>query len=283
MKKIKLLSMLNYWLKYKELLFTDHKEFIVGDGEKRRIFIDRGSDILFVAHIDTVQTPVLKKHHKSRIWAAGLDDRLGCGLASELSRFMDVDLLICDLEESAKSSGQYHDLKDYNWIAEFDRSGDDVVTYDMDDDDFLTALHKHFTLGWGTFSDLCLLNTKSCCVNIGIGYHHAHSEDSYVDINQLNIQLDRFRKFFYEFKDTKFTQDEDKMRNNLYLNSQYYGSTPGYRRDDWSNQRDVYDTSEFRECEYCGHLGAEDVFNYKICESCFEEMSNAYLYTTWNK
>ncbi|HDY67366.1 MAG TPA: hypothetical protein ENH85_06230 [Candidatus Scalindua sp.] len=173
MKKTKILDLLRYWLQPRSTILKDFRDNLIGEGKTRRIFIDRGSDVLFMAHIDTNCAPELKKHAGNRLWAAGLDDRLGCALASHLAECWGVDLLLCDFEEEAKSSGQYHELKDYNWIAEFDRNGGDVVTYDLDNDEFLENLNRYFKVGWGTFSDLCMLNTTACCVNIGIGYKHA--------------------------------------------------------------------------------------------------------------
>jgi hypothetical protein len=269
MKKTEVLSLLSYWLKNKAAIFYDYKEYILGEGKERRIFIDRGSDILFVAHIDTVCTPRLKKHQGNRIWAAGLDDRLGCGLAYVLSAKYKTDLLICDFEEAAASSGQYHNLKDYNWIAEFDRNGGDVVTYDLDNDEFLAQLNKYFEIGWGTFSDLCLLNTSACCVNIGIGYQHDHSEDSYVDLAVLNNQLHKFQRFYDACNLMKFEQDPEKMKYNHWGYEHIYGNS--------FYDNDIYDN--YRECDYCGNIGSEEVWGTRICQQCFETLEANYLYS----
>jgi len=260
MKKKKLITHLRYWLQPRDILIQNALKAgdLLGTYLDRRIFVDRDSDILLMAHIDTIQTPQLKKHYGNKIWAAGLDDRLGCTLASILSAELKTDLLICDFEEEAKSTGQYHELKDYNWIAEFDRNGGDVVTYDLDNAEFLEALKEQFKIGWGTFSDLCTLNTQSCCVNIGIGYKYDHSIDSYVDLTIMNSQISKFRKFFHKYKNQKFVQDGNKtiyFYNNFW--EQYY-----------------------EECDFCGNIGAKDVFGVRICESCFDSMSTDYLYNS---
>jgi len=155
---------LKYWLNPKENIFADFDSFILdsNDPNKHRIFIDRGSLILLVAHIDTVQTPKFIKKTKKRIWAQGLDDRLGCTIAYQLSEELNTDLLICDNEEKCRSTGQFHELKDYNWIAEFDREGKDVVTYDLDCESFRNAISEYWKQGFGTFSDILKLQTTTC-------------------------------------------------------------------------------------------------------------------------
>lgn len=285
MKKSKVVDLLKYWLSPKATLFKAHKEFLLDsepqvivkngfeqfiDNPARRIFIDRGSKVLFVAHIDTVQTPQFKKEKSNRIWASGLDDRLGCMLTSELSRILNTDLLICDYEESAATSGSHHDLKDYNWIAEFDRNGGDVVTYDLECDEFVSALEKYFNLGWGSFSDICSLRTTACCVNVGIGYKHDHSEDSYVDLEVMNNMIEKFRRFYYEFKDTAFVQDPDRM----YGNNRYY--------QDYFN-RDMYGANNYSQCDYCGNIGAEEIHGARICQECFETMTSNYVYADFEE
>ena len=247
-----MIKKLKYWLKSKEILFADFKRFTLDykDLNKRRIFIDRKSDVLFVAHIDAVQTPKYIRTRKTksgklkRIYAQGLDDRLGCMLAYELSNEFDADLLICDNEEKFQSTGQYHRLKDYNWIVEFDRAGNDVVTYNLDSPKFLTVLSEFWNVGIGACSDISELETTTCCMNIGIGYEFAHSKDSYVDVKTLNKQLDKFRTFYSLYADTKFEQEL---------------------------------TDNFMECEICyGNYNVAETFGYLICEDCFNVMFNNY-------
>ena len=224
------------------------------DQEKRRIFLDRGGKVLFVAHLDTVQKPKYRKRKKNKIYASGTDDRLGCHIAYKLSKELKEDLLLCDNEEQAKSTAKYHDCKDYNWIVEFDREGEDVVTYDLDCTAFITELRNDFRIGFGSFSDICSLNTTACCVNIGIGYRNGHSTKSYIDSLVLSRQIDRFRKFYERNKDIKYTKD---IKNTW-----------------WQNTHQLYG---FEECEICGCLG-EKFHNWCLCEDCFEQVLNHYFY-----
>ena len=289
MKKKEVLELLEYWLQPKEDILNDLQEHRIGFvkmvsathiEDQRRVFIDRNSDILLMAHIDTVQTPQLKKSKGNKIWAAGLDDRLGCMLAWELSKELNTDLLITDHEESAASTGQFHELKDYNWIAEFDRNGGDVVTYDLENDEFVANLRKYFEVGMGTVSDLCFLETNACCVNIGIGYKHDHSVDSYVDLNVMNSQIDKFKRFYQACNLMKFVQDPERQKN-----------TRWYRSDwqDW--ERDYYDEKygkdswdeRYVECYFCGNYDAREVWGTNICQNCFESMTSMYLYSEWEE
>jgi hypothetical protein len=255
-----MLKNLKYWLQDKELLFShfDNNVLDKDNKDKRRVFIDRDSKILFVAHLDTVQVPKFHFENKKCIRASGLDDRLGCLIASELSKELKTDLLLTDNEECERSTAKYHKCKQYNWIAEFDRHGDDVVTYDLDSDKFLKELRKIWTVGSGSMSDICYLDTNACCVNIGIGFEHDHSPDSFARIKTIKRQIDKFKMFFAKHKDTEFIRDERIYNTPLTYPKMYY---PDSCED--------YQT-EF--CEICGIHGAKEVFGYDICEDCFLSM-----------
>lgn len=243
-----------FWFLPIDDLFMTFKQSTLDfdDQQKRRVFIDKGnSNVLFVAHLDTVLEPKVKYKTLSgnKIYAQGLDDRLGCCVAYHLSRMLNVDLLLCDNEEKGISSAQYHVLKDYNWIAEFDRAGDDVVTYDIDSDDFLDKLKYHFKIGWGSYSDICLLDTTACCLNIGVGYELSHSRDSYADLNICNTMIESFIGFYNLYKHVRFTAD-------------YTYST--YRRS--------YNLDDAYMCEVCDIEYGEDIYGHVLCRFCFNSM-----------
>jgi hypothetical protein len=183
---------------------------IVGDDAKGYFaHKDNGSNILAVAHLDTVQ----KSKHFARdgnvVFSAKLDDRLGvytildflpqCGV--------NVDILFTENEESLVTTAIYFDPpKSYNWIVEFDRKGSDVVSYDYDWDDVLAP---YFSVGVGTFSDISELEHCGCkAVNIGIGYHDEHSFGAYFVISEYLAQMQRFLKFYHEKKDEFFPHEE---------------------------------------------------------------------------
>ncbi len=247
------MSNIKYWLKPIDELFADldHYVYDKNDKDKRRIFVNRSSDVLFVAHLDTVLEPKFIKQTKNHIHATGLDDRLGCMIAYQLSKELGADLLLTDNEEKCSTTAKYHECKDYNWIAEFDRASSDVVTYDLENDEFLDKLAEYWKIGWGSYSDICSLKTTACCLNVGIAYEHAHSRDSYVDKRAMDTQIKLFRKFYNEHKDTKFVRDKT------------------YGLEDW----DYYsDKDHYYECDICGDWTAEQIHNYFVCPACMDYM-----------
>ncbi len=251
----KILNRLRFWLSAKEWIYRSYPEYILGDTpEEYRIFIDRGSDILFVAHLDTVLPPMYMKSTKKNIWASGLDDRLGCAIATELGRELGADVLLCDHEEEGKSTAFHHKLKKYNWIAEFDREEDDVVTYDLDSLDFIQAIRKYWNKGIGSFTDICSMDTSTCCMNVGIGIKYSHSKNSYVNKKQLRSQIEAFKEFHSEYKDVKFEQDyrtfmgKDCDAGYGFSQRQYEYTYAG----DYGNDM----------CDFCGMVSGSTLFSY---------------------
>ena len=241
---------LSYWMQNIELIFHTFRAYALdyGNPEKRRLFWDNDGRVLFIAHLDAVQTPKIIKRKGNRLTGAGFDDRLGCCIAHELGLAYGADVLLTDLEESGRSTAKYHDLKDYNWIVEFDRAGNDVVLYDFVCPELEEALSKYWHIGFGAFSDICFLKTEIGKFNLGIGYEHAHSETSYVDLSVLKQQLKLFEDFYRVNKNTKF-------RGYDYCS---YG---------WEN-------SEC--CECCGGIVDESVYGRSICGDCFNFLMDVY-------
>lgn len=232
---------------------------------KRRVFIDRGAKVLFMAHLDTVQPPKFYKIKNQRLYASGLDDRLGCYIAYKLSQELDVDLLLTDHEESGQTTAMYHTFKDYNWICEFDRAGDDVVHYGLVNRDWLDALETTWKAGHGVYSDICSIKTDACCMNLGIGYNFAHSKDSYVDIPTCNDQIDKFVAFYHKHKDTRFEIDGFYAEQITPYQYPY-----GYKVARW-NDDDL-------ACEICG-APAETIYGRCLCDICFHDMFEYYAQT----
>ncbi len=251
-----------YWLKPKKQIFRDFKKHVLDKGNIKlhRIFIDRQADILFVAHLDTVLPPKFKRQTKNRIYATGLDDRFGCMIAYNLSEQLGADLLLTDHEESFATTAKYHDCKEYNWIAEFDKAGDDVVTYQLDNPEFRQALKEYWILNFGTYSDISQLYTEACCMNVGIGYEKAHSEDSYICLKTMEEQVRKFVKFFEKHKDTAFAQD--------------------FSCPDLDSDRSVYYNYDRYEdvCELCGLEHGELIYGKVVCEHCFNELLRQEYY-----
>ena len=258
----RLLDKLPFWLQPVDDLFELLSQYRYQHGSKsennRRIFIDNGGDVLFVAHIDTVLPPKFTKQTKKRLYATGLDDRLGCLLAYELGMELKADILLTDDEEKCKSTAFYHDCKNYNWVVEFDRAGDDVVVYNKTNMDFLQKLSDYWKIGIGSYSDIADLDTPACCFNLGIGVKNGHFESCSVSLSMLRQQVKKFRKFYEKYHDTKFVADEDNG-----YDSYRYDTKTSYSESD---------------CEICGSPEmVEWVHGMMVCEACFYAAMDDYM------
>ena len=183
---------------------------------KGYIYVDRGSNILSVAHMDVVSDnappPTLVKLRGDHlIYSERLDDRLGCYVITNLLPKLDIrcDILLTTNEECGCSTAEEFTLtssKEYNWVVGFDRAGEDAVLYSYSrQSKWKKAVGKHFTVRRGTYSDISSMTSLGVCgVNVGIGYHNQHTEYCYASLMELSRQIERFRKFYREFKEEKF-------------------------------------------------------------------------------
>lgn len=194
-------------------------------------FIDRGkrAKVLAVAHFDTVyrgKGPAPAKLLRAMNTTIGiqsiqLDDRLGAYIILEMlpALGIDVDVLITTDEEIGRSTAQYFTSeKKYNWIFSFDRRGILPVLYDYESDkNWLAAVTEIATPAWGTYSDICYLDTLGVCgVNWGTGYNQEHSPNCWAVRSDIELVVASFAKFYfrnfnkrYEYEDTYFDRDDD--------------------------------------------------------------------------
>jgi hypothetical protein len=175
-------------------------------------YTDNGSNILGVCHVDTVHLP--RHYHQSRekAFSGALDDRLGIYILTCLlpKKGILLDWLLTDNEEHGASTARYFETtKQYNWLIEFDRAGDDVVMYQYDDARYDDILHPYgLTIGRGSYSDICELEALGVAgFNFGIGYHLQHSPACYVDLQEMLRQVDRFAAFYHDHAQTRFEYD----------------------------------------------------------------------------
>jgi len=172
--------------------------------------IDRGGNILAVAHLDTVKwnpKPKIKRTFKNTTIrkCPQLDDRLGAWICLDIlpKAGCKCDVLLTDSEEIGQSTAQYFNEKNtvkYNWIIEFDRPGSDVVMYDYETEEYRDLLEDYgYKVGWGSFTDICNLEDLGCkAFNFGVGYHAQHHDECYANIAET---WDSFRKFHEMYKD----------------------------------------------------------------------------------
>jgi hypothetical protein len=203
---------LEWWLNTStDMVFEKYSDRSMHEAYRYIFRKTEGAKILAVAHLDTVQ-PLsgIVKREGAYIHASGLDDRLGAYIAWDWLQDNGVvaDILLTDHEESGMSTAEFFGLADeYNWIVEFDREGQDVVTYGLDSDDWLSALFRSgFDIRQGAFSDICFLDTDTCCVNIGNGMHLSHSNRSFMNMKETQGNLQSFMFLYDQFQDVDFRQ-----------------------------------------------------------------------------
>lgn len=196
---------------------------------------DNGGDILFVHHMDTVQdhgpdiTYTLEKVKSTgtdielhKLNAPVHDDRLGLAIVFSILPGLTngkYDYLLTSDEEIGQSTAQFFthpEGKRWRMIVEFDRRGTDAVLYSYSDKGkdckWYNTLKDFFTIGTGSFSDICYLthlNAKG--VNIGTGYQNAHSADSYTILEHTAHMVWKytlFEKYVYE-NDLWFPHPDD--------------------------------------------------------------------------
>ena len=181
--------------------------------DKEHIFIDRGSSILAVAHLDTVNN--LDHFYTLRIggdlcvMAGQLDDRLGAYVILDVLPRLGIlpDILLTIGEETGQSSGEFFESpRQYNWMFSFDRHGTDVVSYQYQDTNMTGRLKDAgFTNGIGSFSDIsCMGHLKCAGMNFGVGYRDEHFATAHVFVEDTITMVNRFRPFYFQHKDSLF-------------------------------------------------------------------------------
>lgn len=202
---------------------------------------DNGSDILAVAHLDTVIS------HERRITnfaetadglvvhSGALDDRLGAYIILELLPSMGVefDWLLTVGEESGKSTAKFFDPpdgKEYNWGIEFDRGETDVVMYCYDDPatDKLVRGSGART-GRGSFSDIAYLeHLEVKMFNWGVAYQDYHGPRGYAYLEDTFDMVAYFLRFHRLNADEYLPHEKKKYnpKSRDHKPTRWQGSSP---------------------------------------------------------
>lgn len=169
-------------------------------------FRDNGSDVLAVAHLDTVAL-----HHQRTchfldteggpvVYSRALDDRLGAYIILELLPALGItyDVLLTVGEEDSRSTAAFFEPpKDYDWMIEFDRGGTDVVMYQYEDDatcDLVRA--SGAVVGDGIFSDISYMDHLGIKgFNWGVGYRDYHSPRSHAYLDDTFSMVAKYLRF----------------------------------------------------------------------------------------
>lgn len=250
---------------------TSHfKKILKYDSKEKYWFKDNGGSVLAVAHLDSVQqcTHFHEMHlpHKHRVYCPVLDDRLGVYIILNLLPKLGLkyDILLTTDEEIGRSTAQnFSTTKQYNWIFEFDRKGDDVVMYDYETKEMKENLEKvGWKVGRGSYSDISELEFLECkAFNFGTGYQDYHSLDAYVDLKVLAVNIQKFFLFFNKFKDVHLPHKKVEKKWNWRSGGwrDYdYGDDYGYTTYNISKKSDF-------KCPVCGGSGW---IGGKICANC---------------
>lgn len=189
------------------------------DGRERFYWYqDNGSDILAVAHLDTVQddrTCQITSTASGLLATSGaLDDRLGVYVILDLLPKLGIvcDVLLTTDEEIAQSTAEaFEPSKDYNWMIQFDRGGTDVVMYQYETPELCKLVEASGAqVGVGSFSDICLLDHLGCAgFNWGVGYEEYHSTRSHAWLDDTFRMVARFVKFHQANAGTVFAVEND--------------------------------------------------------------------------
>lgn len=190
-------------------------------------FKDNGSNILAVAHLDTVAyaptraAKFVDTEAGPVVFSRALDDRLGAYIILHmLPRLgVNVDVLLTVGEEQGCSTAQFFDTdKQYNWIIEFDRGGTDVVMYEYDDVNLRQRVRDvRAQVGMGSFSDICYLEHLGCKgLNWGVGYQDYHGPRSHAFLDDTFSMLDRFLDFHEDNAD-EFLPHEKQERYSKWM------------------------------------------------------------------
>ena len=173
---------------------------------------DNGSDILAVAHLDTVQGRRECRMYRGEsgdvVASPTLDDRLGAYVICDLLPAMGIklDWLLTTGEESCDSTArEFQASKPYNWIVSFDRGGTDVVMYEYETADLCDLVHSvNAPVGNCSYSDICDLEHLGVAgFNWGVGYRNYHSPRAYVLLADLWLNVGRFCDFHQRYGDTR--------------------------------------------------------------------------------
>lgn len=149
---------------------------------------DNGSNVLAVAHLDTVAGGddrtcrfVVTEGGGTVVFSRALDDRLGAYIILELlpKLGLQYDILLTVGEESGLSTAAYFEPpkdKHYDYMIEFDRGGTDVVMYQYDDAEVRGLVKESGArVGTGSFSDISYLDHLEIKgYNWGVGYRDYH-------------------------------------------------------------------------------------------------------------
>lgn len=214
---------------------------------------DNGSDVLAVAHLDTVARRTdrgcrfVDTEAGTVVFSRALDDRLGAYIILDLLPKLGIncDVLLTVGEESGQSTARFFDPpKQYNWMIEFDRGGTDVVLYQYDDKDTANLVRDSGArVGEGIFSDISVLDHLECKgMNWGVGYQDYHGPRSHAFLEDTFDMLECFVAFHEQNADEYLYHDSDEVLPHVFESGDDLGdSWPSHWPLDWQRSPSLWD------------------------------------------
>jgi hypothetical protein len=248
-------------------------------------FRDNGSQVLAVAHLDTVQPNYRRAATFCNtaggevVYSGALDDRLGAYIILEMLPRLGwkYDWLLTTGEEMGQSTAQWFTTdKQYDWIIEFDRGGCDVVMYQFEDEDTIDAVEESGArAATGIFSDIAYLEHLECKAwNWGTGYRDYHGPRSHAWLDDTFQMVAYFLNFAlaqdgFHWPHTKrdrrpWWADDDAYASS---SSQYSADDSDgvqYADSDWVNRSNGSGVIEVEDADEPRALGT----SWGYCETC---------------
>ena len=211
--------------------------------------------VLLIAHLDTVH----KKPVKTICYSSdgmilmspegiGGDDRAGVHMVLEVAKTHRCHILFCEDEEKggigADKFASSNITPEINYIVEFDRrGGNDAVFYDCDNREFVDFVESFgFIEEFGSFSDISVVAPALgiAAVNISAGYHNEHTTHEYIDMREVNHNINRVARMV-----STSTVQYEYIEAKRYKFSYYKGGKYTYKFDD-SDDESIDEFTEFQ-------------------------------------
>jgi hypothetical protein len=209
--------------------------------ENYYFYKDNGSNVLAVAHLDTVVRDeqrtcrfLVTADGSQVVFSGALDDRLGAYIILELLPKLGLtyDVLLTVGEESGQSTAAYFEPpagKQYDYMIEFDRGGTDVVMYQYEDDEVAQLVKDcGARVGSGSFSDVSYLeHLEIKGFNWGVGYQDYHGPRAHAFLDDTFMMVAYYLTFAQQNEGVYMPHEPEP---------DYYGGRWGYG---WGEHDDV--------------------------------------------
>jgi hypothetical protein len=262
---------------------------------KNYLYIDRGANILGVAHLDTVADTVKPNDKKNKfektivenvgvndiiVTSIKLDDRLGVFLLMDVLPYLGLKydiLLTTDEEIGMSTASNFKTKKKYNWVFSMDRRDyGTAVLYQYGTPEITNALKSlDYKIETGSFSDISELDQLGCAgINFGCGYKYEHTNSCMMRTSWLSVVVNMFVDFYGWYNDVKFnyvykpTSRYSTYSYGKYSDFSYWGSSATVKSTNSIAPTKKYEetTGEWKEL-------LSDKYDDEIVEMVKEELS----------